>query len=136
MKTQIILLRIAGIISLLFMLFHFAFYKLFDWENTLSSLSQNNLSIMLTYHYISILVTGFMGFVPLFQTKALLNSPLKYSILSFFAFFYAIRIVTEFTLFGLSMPQSLIIIVMCAIPILYFAIPIFYKLKQKPEESL
>jgi hypothetical protein len=135
MKTQIILLRIAGIISLMFMLFHFAFYKLFDWENTLSHLSKDNLSIMLTYHYVSILVTGFMGFVPLFQTKVLLKSSLKYTILSFFAFFYFIRIVTEFTLFGLSMPQSIIIIVMCAIPMFFYAIPIFFKLKQHPKEN-
>jgi hypothetical protein len=136
MKTQIILLRIAGIISIVFMLFHFAFYKLFDWEHALSCLSQANLSIMLTYHFVSFLVTGFMGFVPLFQTKTLLKSPLKYSILSFFALFYVIRIVTEFSLFGLSMPQSLIIILMCAIPTIFYAIPLFYKLKQNQTENL
>ena len=129
MKTQIILLRIAGIISLLFMMFHFAFNTLFDWENTLRCLSQDNRSILLTYHYVSFLITGFMGFIPLFQTRVLLNSSLKYSILSLFTLFYLIRIVTEFTLFGFQMPQSIIIIVMCAIPMVFYAIPLFFKLK-------
>jgi magnesium-transporting ATPase (P-type) len=129
MKTQIILLRITGIISFIFMLFHFAFYKLFDWENTLHCLSQANRAIMLTYHYASILITGFMSIILIFQAKVLLISQLKYSILSLFALFYLIRIITEFSLFGFAMPQSLIITTMCAIPVIFITIPIFYKSK-------
>jgi hypothetical protein len=127
MKTHIVLLRIAGCISLLFMFFHFSFYKMFEWDNTLGCLSQVNKSIFLTYHYVSFLVTGFMGIIPIVQAGILLGSKLKYSVLSFFALFYLIRIITEFTLFGLSMPQSLIIIVMCALPMVLFSIPIFIK---------
>jgi hypothetical protein len=134
MKTQILLLRIAGCISLLFMFFHFAFQKMFDWEHTLSCLSQDNRSILLTYHYVSILITGFMGIIPLFQTKVILNSPLKYSILSMFALFYLIRIVTEFTLFGFAMPQSPIIIFMCAVPLIFYTVPLF-SLFRKNESS-
>lgn len=129
MKKHIVFLRIAGSISLLFMLFHLAFYQLFDWQHSLSCPSQMNRSIILTYHYISILILGFMGIVPLFQTKTLLNSPLKYSVLGLFGLFYLIRIITEFTLFGLSGIQSLIILTMCAIPMILFTIPIFYKSK-------
>jgi hypothetical protein len=130
MKTRIIFLRIAGAISIFFMLFHLAFFKLFDWGNTLSCLSLENLSILWTYHYISILMTGFMGMVPFIHAKLLLKSSLKYSLLSFFSLFYLIRIVTEFTLFGFSWPQSPIIIAMCAIPMFFFALPLFYKLEQ------
>ena len=127
MKTQIILLRIAGSISLLFMFFHLSFHKMFAWDSTLSCLSQVNRSILLTYHYVSILITGFMGIIPLMQTRSLLDSKLKYSVLSFFALFFLIRIITEFTLFGLSMPQSLIIIMICALPMILFSIPMFSK---------
>jgi len=129
MKKHLIFLQIAGSISLLFMLFHFAFYKLFDWQHTLNCLSQNNSSILLTYHYISILITGFMGIIPLFQTKALLNSSLRYSILSMFGLFYLIRIVTEFTLFGFAKSQSPVIIIMCTIPMILYTLPLFYKTK-------
>ena len=75
---------------------------------------------MLTYHYISILITGFMGVIPLFQTKGLLNISLKFSILSMFSLFYMIRIITEFTLFGIS-KTSPVIITMCAIPMIFYS---------------
>ena len=127
MKKNITMLRVAGSISLLFMLFHFAFFKMLDWQHTLSCLSQVNRSILLTYHYISILITGFMGIIPLFQAKALLNSPLKYSILSMFGLFYLIRIVTEFTLFAKVNNPSPVILVMCAIPLIIYSLPLFSK---------
>jgi|WetSurMetagenome_2_1015567.scaffolds.fasta_scaffold1041317_1 hypothetical protein len=130
MKTQIVLLRIAGCISLLFMLFHFAFQKMFDWEHSLRCLSQVNLSILLTYHYASILITGFMALIPLFQTRELLESKLKYSILSMFAMFYLIRMVTEFTLFGFALPQSPVIIFMCAVPLIFYTFPLWSHLRK------
>jgi hypothetical protein len=129
MKRQIISIRIAGVISLIFMLFHFAFNRLFNWENTLSCLSQDNRSIMITYHFISILIIGFMAYISLFRAKVLLNSPLKISILGFFVLFYLIRIIAEFTQFGFSFPQSLLILIMCAIPVVCYTILIFYKPK-------
>jgi hypothetical protein len=129
MKTQIILLRIAGGINLFFLFSHIAFNKMFDWEHTLSCLSQINRAILLTYHFICILIIGFMALVSILQTKTLLNSPLKYSVLGFFALFYLVRIITEFTNFGFTMPHSLIIILMCAVPLIFYAIPIFVKMK-------
>jgi hypothetical protein len=128
MKISVIFLRIAGVISLVSMLFHFTFQHLLNWELTLSCLSQGNRSILLTYHYISILTTCFMGLIPLFQTRALLSSSFKYSLLSLFSLFYLIRIITEFTLFGIG-KQSPVIISMCVIPMVLFAYPIFVKTK-------
>jgi hypothetical protein len=124
MKNNIIFLRIAGSISLLFMLFHLAFYRLFNWEHSLECLSQSDRSILITYHYISILILGFMGIVPLLQTKTLLNSPLKYSVLTMFGLFYLIRIVTEFTLFGLNKISSPIILIMCILPMILYILPL------------
>ena len=126
MKNQIVMLRIAGSICLLFMLFHFAFQKLFNWNVTLSCLSQSDRAILLTYHYISILILAFMTFVSVFQARLLLASSLKYSALWFFSLFFIIRITTEFTLFGISQ-HSLIILVMCAIPVVMFSFPLFIK---------
>jgi len=123
MKIITILIKTAGVICLLFMFFHLLFFKLFNWPESLKSLSNDNRSILLTYHYISILLTGFMAFVALFQTKAVLSSSLKYSVLGMFSLFYLIRIITEFTLFGIG-GDSVIIIVMCAIPLLFFGIPL------------
>ena len=126
MKTQILLLRIAGCISLLFVVFHLLFYPMFNWENTLNGLSSVNRAIFLTYHAICILMLLFMGIIPLFQTKSLLGSSVKYSILSLFSLFYLIRIVAEFTLFGIS-PSSPAILIMCLVPMVFYAIPLFSK---------
>ncbi len=122
MKTSIILLRIAGIINILFLVFHLAFAKLFNWNQELSCLSQLNYSIMLTYHYIVILVLSFMALIPLFQTKALLSSSLKYGVLTMFCLFYIIRIIAEFTLFGIT-DHSSVIFILCALPVVCFVYP-------------
>lgn len=126
MKTQILLLRIAGYLSLLFVVFHLLFYPMFNWENALNGLSGMNRAIFLTYHAICILMLFFMGIIPIFQTKSLLGSSLKYGILSFFSLFYLIRIVAEFTLFGIS-PSSPVILIMCLVPMIFYAIPLFSK---------
>ena len=65
-----------------------------------------------------------MSVVGLFQSRALLKSPVKYSVLSMFSIFFLIRIITEFTLFGISV-ASPIILIMCIIPMISFALPIF-----------
>jgi hypothetical protein len=126
MKNQILLLRIAGYISLLFVVFHLFFYPMFNWENALNGLSSMNRAIFLTYHAICILMLLFMGIIPIFQTKSLLGSSLKYGILSLFLLFYLIRIVAEFTLFGIS-SSSPAILIMCLVPMIFYSIPLFSK---------
>jgi len=126
MKNQILLLRIAGFISLFFVVFHLLFYRMFNWENTLDGLSSVNRAIFLTYHAICILMLLFMSVIPVFQTKALLASSIKYGILSLFSIFYLIRIVAEFTLFGIS-SSSPAILIMCLVPMIFYTIPLFSK---------
>ena len=133
MKLSTILLRIAGAICLLFMVFHIFFHKMFDWPNSLSCLDVNNRAILLTYHYLCILIIGFMSFVGLFQAKTLLKTTMKYSVLGTFSIFYFIRIVTEFTQFGYN-NNSPVIFIMCLVPIVCFGLPIFIN-TQENEKS-
>jgi hypothetical protein len=77
MKLSIILIRTAGAICLLFAIFHVFFHKLFNWPESLSCLDVNNRAILLTYHYISILILGFMAITAIFQAKAILKSQLN-----------------------------------------------------------
>jgi hypothetical protein len=110
----------------LFILFHLAFHRIFGWDVALNALSHTNKAIMLTYHYICILALSFMAYVSLFEPRTLLSSTIKYSVLGFGAAFFATRIATEFTLFGFSR-MSLVILVMCAIPLVLFLLPMFSK---------
>ncbi len=118
------MLRSAGIICLPFMLFHLAFNKLFGWDTSLACLSQSDRGILLTYHYISILLLGFMTVVLLFQAKEILDSKLRYSVLGMIVIFFVVRIVTEFTLFGWNMPSSPVILFMCLLPVILLIIPL------------
>jgi hypothetical protein len=127
MNKQILFFRISGGANLFFMFFHCAFYKTFGWHQSLSCLSRFDRSIMLTYHYLIILTIGVMGIIPFLQAKIIINSPVKYILLSFFSVFYFIRIVAEFTLFGYSGVHSFVIIALCAIPIICNMVPMFYR---------
>jgi hypothetical protein len=122
MKTHITLLRITGMICFLFMLFHLAFYRLFGWDQNLDCLSLSDRGIMLTYHYVSILLVGFMTFIFLFQAEEILTSKLRYSVLGMIILFFTIRIITEFTLFGWRMPGSPVILFMCMVPVILLTI--------------
>ncbi|WP_139265139.1 hypothetical protein [Bacteroides ihuae] len=130
MKNQTLLLRIAGLISLLFVVFHLFFYRVFNWENDLGCLPNVDRAIFLTYHAICLLLLLFMGIIPISQAKALLSSSVKYGVLSLFSFFYLIRVITEFTFFGIS-STSPIILIMCLVPMILYAIPLFSKPRMK-----
>jgi hypothetical protein len=70
-----------------------------------------------------------MTIVLILQPKALLESKVRISVLGLFMLFYVIRIITEFTQFGIEMPRSAIIISMCVLPTVLCGIPLFYKYK-------
>lgn len=127
MKTNTVLLRISGAICLFFMLSHCFFPYTFHWKENLACLYTSDRAIFLTYHYILILTFGFMAFLLLIQPRTILNSPLRYSIFGFFILFYFIRIITEFTLFGYSVPQSPVIILLCIIPVILWLIALLNK---------
>jgi hypothetical protein len=129
MKAKIISIRIAGVICLLFTVFHCFFYTMFQWETALSCLSVSDRSILLTYHWISILICGFMTILSIFQTQSLIESKLKYTILTMFCLFFFIRIVAEFVYFGLT-PGSWVILPLCFLPLVLFTIPMFNHKKQ------
>ncbi len=129
MKLQIISLRIAGGICLLFTLFHCLFYSLFHWDVALNCLSVSDRGILLTYHWISILILGFMSAISLMQSRMLIASQLRFSILIMFCLFFVIRIVAEFIYFGLN-PSSWVILPLCIAPIILFTIPMFKQSEQ------
>jgi hypothetical protein len=117
MKTQITLFRITGAASILFLVFHMAFQKLFNWSETLACLSPVNRGILITYHYMSMTLFAFLVVLFLFQPKTLLQSRLKYSLLPMIAVIFSIRIITQFTHFGVSSPMAPVIIIICLLPV-------------------
>jgi len=127
MKASIICIRIAGVVCAFFVVSHCMFNRMFNWETSLSCMSQWNRAIMLTYHNLIILIIGFMSVVSVFQAKHIVESKIGTSILVLFSAFYLLRIITEFTLFGFSGTGSIIVIAMCLVPIVLYFIALFLK---------
>jgi hypothetical protein len=127
MKTNILLIRIGGVLNVLFLLFHLAFYWLFNWKNTLSCLDLNNWGI---FHALAIIADFlFLLFVVVsfFQPEKLVTETNGRRLLFFISAFYLVRIALEFILWGNQGMGSLIIVIVCAAPAVLYGLPLLRK---------
>lgn len=131
MKTQnkMLFIRIGGALSILFTIFHSAFYWMFKWNETLTVMTTFDRAILLTFNLICILLLLYSVILSLGFTRKLIETTIGKSLLLFFTLFYLLRIVCEFTYFGFMMPSSIIIIAICLIPALSFGLPAIIKSK-------
>jgi len=128
-QTKILLIRIAGVVSILFTLFHASFYWIFNWAETLTVMNPIDRAILLTFNLICILLLLYSVILALGFTRQLIETTVGKSLLLFFTLFYAIRIFSEFAFFIHEMPLPLVIIVMCLIPAICYSLPAFLKSK-------
>lgn len=128
-KTKLLLIRIAGIVSIIFTVFHAGFYWIFKWSETLSVMNANDRGILLTFNLICILLLLYSVIMALGFTRQLIENAAGKSILIFLTTFYLVRIYCEFPYFGFQMPSSIFIIAICLIPAICFGLPVFIKTK-------
>lgn len=128
-QTKLLLIRIAGVISILFTLFHSGFYWIFKWSQTLTVMNPTDRGILLTFNLIGILVLLFSVIMSLAYTRQLIETVTGKSLLLFFVAFYVVRIFSEFAYFGFHVPGSIIIITICFIPAICFGFPVFARSK-------
>jgi hypothetical protein len=98
MNTNILLIRIGGALNVLFLLFHLAFYWLFDWKHTLSCLNLNDWGIFMAFIAITDLLFVFFVVVSFSKPEKLVTETNGRRILFFISAFYLIRIAFEFIL--------------------------------------
>ncbi len=128
-QTKLLLIRIAGVLSILFTLFHAGFYWIFNWAETLTVMNPIDRAILLTFNLICILLLLYSVILALGFTRQLIETTIGKSLLLFFTLFYTVRIFSEFAFFGHEMLLSLVIIVMCLIPAICYSLPAFLKSK-------
>ena len=128
-QTKLLLIRIAGVVSILFTLFHAGFYWIFKWAETLTVMNPTDRGILLTFNLICILLLIYSVILALGFTHQLIETVAGKSILLFFTLFYLVRIVCEFVYFGFQMPSSIFIIAICLLPALCFVLPALTKSK-------
>lgn len=128
-QTKLLLIRIAGVVSILFTLFHAGFFWLFKWSQALSVLNTSDRGILLTFNLICIMLLLYSVILSLGYTRQLIGTIAGKSILLFFTAFYLVRIYSEFAYFGFRMPSSIFIIAICLIPTVSFGLSVFVKSK-------
>jgi hypothetical protein len=124
MKTNILLIRIGGGLNILFLLFHLAFYRMFDWKNSLACLSKDNWCIFHAFNVICNTLFLMFVLVSFIQTEKLVTELNGRRILFFISFFYFLRIALEFILWGNQGFGSLVIVVICLAPAILYGIPL------------
>lgn len=112
------LLNISAIVNTLFLLFHLTFYWLFNWPESLESLSNINKSVLLTFNQICILFLAMMCWCLFRYKKALIETDQGRALLIFFSLFYLIRITAEFIWFGIDQLRSPVVIALCLVPVI------------------
>lgn len=128
-QTKMFLIRIAGVLSILFTLLHIAFYWIFNWTQDLNSLNLSNKAVLLTLNVVVILLLLYSSIISFVYTRQLIETIVGKSLLLFLSSFYIARIVCEFTYFGFSMPESIMVISICLIPVICFGLPVLFKSK-------
>jgi len=128
-QTKLLLIRIAGMVSILFTLFHAGFYWIFKWSQTLTVMNPTDRGILLTFNLIGVLLLLYSVVMSLGYTRQMVETSTGKSLLLFFTAFYLVRIFSEFAYFGFRSPSSVIILAMCLLPAICFSLPVFMKSK-------
>lgn len=116
MKTKL-LLQIGGVINLLFVAFHFSFWKLFHWEQSLATLSQNDRAVMQVLNIHTAYALGMFALVSLVFANELSITKLGRILCLSIAGFWILRAVNQIVFWGWA---SWILGLVClAIAVLY-----------------
>jgi len=113
------LLYASGGVALAFAVFHSFFWVLFDWAAELPRLSAVNAGIMQIFNIVCIFAFLFQGFA----SFALAKKPGPFSvaeksILVFIGGFYFLRGALGFPLFGISIPEMVVVMVCLMVTII------------------
>jgi len=113
-------LVIGGVLNILLGIFHFMFWGIFDWPNTIMCLSLENRGILEVLNIHVAITILFFGYVSLFQTKKLLDEKFGRIVILFIAFFYFIRLINEFIFWPLNTATIVSAIILLILILLYF----------------
>jgi hypothetical protein len=103
---------------------HIAFWKIFDWEHTLSCLSEGNRNAMYTLDLMVIILFIAIAFITIFLKKELLTTILGKYILIWFSFFGISRVIIELTIWN---PPDLTVLILGSAAGIIYALPLITK---------
>jgi hypothetical protein len=121
MKTKL-LLQIGGIINLLFVAFHLSFWKLFNWGQSLASLSPDDRAVMQVLNIHTAYALAMFALVSLVFPNELSTTKLGRIVSLSIAGFWILRAVNQAVFWGISSIGTWVIVFVClAIAMLYLS---------------
>jgi uncharacterized membrane protein (DUF485 family) len=122
------LLVIGGATRIAWAIFHILFWKIFDWKNSLSSLSHQQRSITYTLNIMIVYVLVVFVYLSIFQRSTLASSSLGKAVLVAIPFFFLIRAILQGFL-GFrqreSIRRSIVIIIACIVMALLYLVSLW-----------
>ncbi|MCJ7432935.1 MAG: hypothetical protein MUO77_05550 [Anaerolineales bacterium] len=121
------LVQIGGVINLLFAVFHLSFWKLFDWQQSLASLSSEDRAIMQVLNIHTAYVLAVFSILSLVFPNEMSDTKLGRIFAKAIAGFWVLRAVNQAVFWGLSFADSWIIIAVCLAIAALYIIPSTHK---------
>lgn len=114
------LIQIGGVINLLFVVFHLSFWNLFNWGESLRSLSPNDRAVMQVLNIHTAYVLAVFALVSFVFPDEIHSAKLGRIISMAIAGFWILRAVNQAVFWGLSFAGSWMILLVClAVAALY-----------------
>ena len=117
------LLKVGGIYSFGFVVFHLMFRCIFNWKEDLRSLSLLNKAIMQVMNLSLTFAFVIFGYISLFHSAELIGSSLGHSLLTLIALFWLLRAVEQVVFFKLKHWGSVIFFLIFLLGAALYGIP-------------
>ena len=121
-----ILIKVGGIYNITLVVFHLLFWRIFNWEEDLRSLSVLNRAVMQVVNLGLTFVFVIFAYISLVHSTELLMSPLGNSLLLFMAVFWFFRAILQVVFFRLEHGLSVAFMVFFIAGGVLYGIPATY----------
>lgn len=118
------LIQIGGVINLLLVAFHLSFWKMFNWGESLASLSPDNRAVMQVLNLHTAYALGLFAVLSLFFANELSATKWGRIISLSITGFWILRGANQLVFWGLSLAGSWIILVICLAVAALYLIPV------------
>ena len=123
-----ILIKLGGIYNFLLVIFHLLFWKIFNWNDDLQSLTFLNRAIMPVLNISLTLLFVMMGIVSLLHTQELLTTDLGKTLIIAMALFWLARSIQQIIFFKLKHALSWGFLLFFSLGAALYGIPSWYLL--------
>lgn len=124
--TMETLIKAGGIYNVILVLFHLLFWRIFNWEQDLRTLSFLNRAIMQVVNLSLTFVFIIFAYISIIHSNELLSTPLGKSLLVLMALFWLTRSIMQIIFFKLSHWGSVMFLLVFLAGSLLYGIPAIY----------